>query len=117
MAYWITTGLFCAFFALSGFGYVAGAEAIVEGLKHLGYPDYFRYILGPCKLLGVVVLLVPGRPLLKEWAYCGFTIDLSAAFATHVFMSDPIVPDTLAPLVFLALGAGSYFTRPADRRL
>jgi uncharacterized membrane protein YphA (DoxX/SURF4 family) len=44
----------------------------VYGITKLGYPIYFLTILGIWKLLGVVALLVPKFPLLKEWAYAGF---------------------------------------------
>jgi hypothetical protein len=43
----------------------------VYGITHLGYPVYFLTILGIWKILGVVALLVPKFPLLKEWTYAG----------------------------------------------
>src|SRR5215467_3654363 len=44
----------------------------VYGITHLGYPVYFLTILGVWKILGVIALLVPKFPLLKEWTYTGF---------------------------------------------
>jgi uncharacterized membrane protein YphA (DoxX/SURF4 family) len=44
----------------------------VYGIAHLGYPIYFLTILGIWKILGVVAVLIPKFPLLKEWAYAGF---------------------------------------------
>jgi len=41
-------------------------------IKHLGYPVYLLTLLGIWKILGVVALLIPKFPLLKEWAYAGF---------------------------------------------
>ncbi|MEO6960370.1 MAG: DoxX family protein, partial [Puia sp.] len=41
----------------------------VDMITQLGYPIYFLTILGIWKLLGVVAVLIPKFPLLKEWAY------------------------------------------------
>ncbi|NIJ56118.1 hypothetical protein [Dyadobacter arcticus] len=38
----------------------------------MGYPGYVSVILGVWKTLGVVVLLIPGFNLLKEWTLPGF---------------------------------------------
>ncbi|HTE13392.1 MAG TPA: DoxX family protein, partial [Chitinophagaceae bacterium] len=49
----------------------------VDIITHLGYPVYFITILGVWKVLGVVAVLIPGFPLLKEWAYAGFFFVMS----------------------------------------
>lgn len=46
MAYWVVTDLFGLMMASSGFMYLSGAPQALEGFKHLGYPDYFRTLLG-----------------------------------------------------------------------
>ena len=114
--YWATTVLFCAAFAAGGSGHLVRAEPVAEGMATLGYPAYVMTILGVAKLLGVVALLVPGKALLKEWAYAGFAFDLLGATASHLFVGDPPA-DVLPPLVLLAVGAASYLTRPASRRV
>ena len=40
----------------------------IEFMQHLGYPRYFYAIIGVWKVLGVIALLIPRFPLLKEWA-------------------------------------------------
>jgi len=40
----------------------------LDSMTHLGYPAYFVTLLGIAKILGVVALLIPKYPLLKEWA-------------------------------------------------
>ena len=40
----------------------------VDMITHLGYPVYLLTIVGVEKLLGVIAVLVPKFPLLKEWA-------------------------------------------------
>ena len=70
---------------------------------------------GTAKLLGVIALLMPGFPLLKEWAYAGFTFDLLGASASHAFVRDPLM-ETALPLIILGIAAASYVLRPASRR-
>lgn len=116
LGYWVGTGLFCALFAFGGASHLVRADVVAGGMAQLGYPAYVMTILGVAKLLGVVALLLPGRPLLKEWAYAGFTFDLLGAAASHAFAGSPLAL-TLRPLAVLALGAASYLLRPDSRRL
>jgi hypothetical protein len=116
LGYWVSTGLFCALFTYGGASHLLRADAVAEGMAQLGYPAYVMTILGVAKLLGVAALLIPGRPLLKEWAYAGFTFDLLGAAASHAFAGDAFA-GTLRPLAVLAVGAASYLLRPPARRL
>ncbi len=116
IVYWALTGLFCAVFLFGGIGHLFRTEMIAEGIASLGYPAYLMSILGVAKLLGVAVLLVPEKPLLKEWAYAGFTFDLLGATASHTFSGGPL-SEIAPPVIILLIGAGSYFLRPAARRL
>jgi len=75
--------------------------------KHLGYPPYLLVFLGTAKILGVVVVLVPGLPRLKEWAFAGLTFDVTGALYSHLSIGDP--PGAWTPAVIaLALVGGSY---------
>jgi hypothetical protein len=85
-------------------------------MKHLGYPIYFLTILGIWKLLGVVALLSPKFPLLKEWAYAGFFFTLSGAAISHIAMGDSPSEWTIS-LFLLIMTITSWYFRPADRRL
>ena len=116
LAYWITTGLFCLVLGFSGIAHSTRIEGMVESMTALGYPVYFMTIIGIAKLLGVVALLAPGQPLLKEWAYAGFAFNLIGAVATHLFVGDPPA-EYVPPLALLFVGAASYLLRPASRRL
>ncbi len=52
-------------------------ELAKEGIRHLGYPDYFRIELIVFKVIGALVLILPMVPLrIKEWAYAGFGITM-----------------------------------------
>jgi hypothetical protein len=88
----------------------------VYGITHLGYPVYFLTILGIWKLLGVVALLVPEFPLLKEWAYAGFFFAMSGAVFSHIALGDP-VKEIFPSLLLLILTVISWYFRPADRKI
>lgn len=116
IGFWVLTALIVVSQGASGLGDLMGAEGLVEGVTNLGYPAYLLNILGPAKLIGVVVIAAPKLPRLKEWAYAGFTIDFLGAFASHMFNGDGV--DLMAPaLVLLAILLGSYYLRPENRRL
>lgn len=112
----VATAVFCAIFTFGGIGHLSHAAPMAQGMGHLGYPDYVMTLLGVAKLLGVAALLLPGHPLLKEWAYAGFAFDLIGATASHAFVGDPL-GETVRPVVVLAIGAASYLLRPAHLRL
>jgi len=116
LAYWIATGVFCAMLSFSGVAHLLRLDFVVEGVAGMGYPTFVLTILGTAKLLGVAALLSPGRPLLKEWAYAGFTFNLLGATASHLLAGDALA-EALPPLVLLAALAVSYHFRPASRRL
>ncbi len=116
IGYWLVTVLFCLAMTAGGSMNLMRADVQKESMIALGYPEYLMTILGVAKILGVVALLMPGVPLLKEWAYAGFTFDLLGAAASHAFVSDPII-ETVIPLVILSIAVASYYLRPANRRL
>jgi len=63
----------------------------VEGLRKLGFPDYFRIELVTAKIIGAVVLLLPFTPVrVKEWVYAGFIITMVSALIAHIYCGDPL---------------------------
>ena len=88
----------------------------LDSMTHLGYPVYFVTILGICKILGVVALLIPKSPLLKEWAYAGFFFMMSGAIFTHI-AADNSISEIFPSLLLLILTFVSWYFRPADRKL
>lgn len=112
--YWVSTGLLAALSVFAAVTYLSGSTQAVQGFAHVGYPQQLRVILGIAKLLGAIVLIVPGFPKLKEWAYAGFTFAWISAFIAHYLAKDGAEAFTpVALLVFLAV---SYVTRPASRQ-
>lgn len=63
--------------------------AIDHFTNHLGYPAYFLFFTGLTKLLGLVAILWPGFPKIKEWAYAGFVFDLVGAIYSSIAVGDP----------------------------
>ena len=88
----------------------------VYGIGLLGYPVYFLTILGVWKILGVIVLLIPGFPLLKEWAYAGFFFLTTGAIFSHL-ASGNAINEILPSLLLLTLTIVSWYYRPADRKI
>jgi hypothetical protein len=116
IAYWTSTILGPTSFVIGGAIALTGGDQVVGALNHLGYPVYFASLLGVWKLLGAVVLTVPGLPRLKEWAYAGFVFDLTAAAFSHASVGDRGA-DIFGPLLFLGLVLASWALRPASRKL
>jgi hypothetical protein len=88
----------------------------VYGITHLGYPIYFLTILGIWKILGVLALLIPEFPLLKEWAYAGFFFAMSGGAFSHIAVGDSM-NEMFPSLLLLILTVVSWYFRPANRKI
>ncbi|MDB5013037.1 MAG: DoxX-like family protein [Daejeonella sp.] len=114
--YWIAT-LWLALGMLStGIVQLIKMKDEIVMFTHLGYPAYFLTLLGIWKILGVVAVLIPKFPLLKEWAYAGFFFAMSGAIFSH-FASGDGAKDFFGPVLLLTLTMVSWYFRPADRKL
>jgi len=83
-------------------------EMAREGIKHLGYPEYFGNALVLFKIAGVLALIIPQVPKrIKEWAYAGFAFDFIFATISHGAV-DGINGQAFFPLIFLGILAVSY---------
>ena len=88
----------------------------LESMTHLGYPVYFVTLLGIAKILGVIALLIPKFPLLKEWAYAGFFFMMSGAIFTHIAAGNSM-SEIFPSLLLLVLIVVSWYFRPSDRKI
>lgn len=113
IGYWVSTALFALAMTGSGIGMLMRAEPVMASTLGIGYPEYIATILGVSKLLGVVALLYPGFPRLKEWAYAGFTFNLVGAFVSHLLAGDPLVASVvpLAPWLLMVVSYLFYSLR------
>ncbi|MBS1915449.1 MAG: DoxX family protein [Bacteroidetes bacterium] len=85
-------------------------------IQHLGYPVYLLTLMGICKITGIIALLIPKFPLLKEWAYAGFTFIMCGAIFSHIASGDAILK-IFPSLWLLILTVVSWYFRPANRRI
>ena len=113
--YWISTLWLALGMTSTGIVQLLKVEEEVDRMTHLGYPVYLLTILGVGKILGVVAVLIPKFPLLKEWAYAGFFFNMLGAIFSHLAAGSPM-SDIFPPLLLLALTAISWHFRPADRK-
>ncbi|MBF4494470.1 DoxX family protein [Flavobacterium sp. JLP] len=105
--FWITTIIIFLFEGVMP-ALTSQTELAKEGIKHLGYPEYFGNALVVFKILGVLVLVIPQIPnRVKEWAYAGFAFDFIFASISH-FAVDGVNFQSFFPLIFLVILAISY---------
>jgi hypothetical protein len=105
--YWVFTVLILGlmlFSAVSTFMMSAAGEKMAADMH---YPFYIFKFLAVAKILGIVAILVPGNPRLKEWAYAGFFFDLLGATYSFIAMGSPVA-EWLPMLVFFVFLFGSY---------
>ena len=114
--YWIFTLWLALGMASTGIVQLLKNNDEVDRMLHLGYPIYFLTILGVWKLLGVVAILIPKFPLLKEWTYAGFFFAMSGALLSHIALKDSLA-EILPSILLLFLIVLSWYFRPADRRV
>ncbi|MFN2440661.1 MAG: DoxX family protein [Chitinophagaceae bacterium] len=114
--YWIAT-IFLAFGMLAGgVQQMLQIGGYVDITRQLGYPLYLLSILGVWKILGVVAVLIPKFPLMKEWAYAGFFFVMSGAAISHIAMGQS-VNELFPSLVLLIVTVLSWYFRPVDRKI
>lgn len=101
IAYWIFTGLFCAFMLFSGVMSILDQEHATAEFQKLGFPAYIVYPLGVAKILGVIAILQPKVTALKEWAYAAFFFELLLAFSAHFVQKDGEQTGALVAIVLL----------------
>lgn len=79
-----------------------------EGVRHLGYPDYFGLALVFFKVGGSILMVIPNLPKrVKEWVYAGFVFDFVFACISH-WAVDGMGFQTGMPLIILGILMLSY---------
>lgn len=107
LIFWIATGFIFLFDALMP-ALTSHTEIAKEGIRHLGYPDYFRIQLTVFKVMGGLLLVLPSIPSrVKEWVYAGFGISLISACVGH-WVVDGFGFQTVFPIIVLGVLAVSY---------
>jgi hypothetical protein len=107
--YWIVTIIFGGFMLFSGImNAIAGPDSIKLVHDQLGYPIYIIRFLGIAKIIGAVIILIPGFTQLKYWAYAGLMFDLIGALYSLLMIGGG-AQAFFSMGIFIALGFGSYF--------
>lgn len=114
--YWVATLWLSLGMLSTGVVQLIKMEAEVTMFAGLGYPAYLLTILGIWKILGVIAVLAPRFPLLKEWAYAGFFFTMSGALVSHFAVGDGAA-EYFGPALLLVLTGVSWYFRPGDRKL
>lgn len=114
--YWITTIFLSLGMTAGGIQQMLQIGGYNEIVTKLGYPLYLLTILGVWKILGVIAILIPKFPLVKEWAYAGFFFAMSGAFISHLTVGQPF-SEAVPSLILLTVTVSSWYFRPVERKL
>lgn len=105
--FWITTGMIFLFEGVMP-ALTSQTEMAKEGIRHLGYPEYFGVLLAVFKVCGALALIIPQIPgRVKEWAYAGFAFDFISAFVSN-WAVDGLKPVAFSAIVALGILVASY---------
>jgi uncharacterized membrane protein YphA (DoxX/SURF4 family) len=113
--YWVATLWLALGMTATGIVQLIQMKEEAEMIQRLGYPLYFLILLGVWKILGVIAILIPKFPLLKEWAYAGFFFAMSAAVFSHLYCGDS-AKELFGPVLLIVLTVVSWYFRPTSRK-
>ena len=114
--YWVATLWLALGMVSTGIVQLIKMKEEADMMVHLGYPLYFLTILGTWKLLGVIAILIPKFPILKEWTYAGFFFAMSGALFSHAVCGDGL-KEYLGPSLLIMLTIVSWYFRPQGRKV
>ncbi len=103
----IFTGLFAFMMLGPAIPDIFSVQVAVEGFQKMGMPAYLLPFLGIAKTSGVIAILIPGYPRIKEWAYAGLVFDLLGATYSIIASGQPPANWMFMALPII-LAAGSY---------
>lgn len=108
--YWVSTIIFSALMIFSSVGGFGPSQETIQFLHDgLGYPVYFIQFISYAKLIGAIVILIPGlNRSVKEWAYAGLFFDLAGAVYSGVASAGAFDAMMLAMLIWIVPGIVSY---------
>jgi hypothetical protein len=107
--FWVTTSVIVIFEGIVPV-LTFRTELAKEGIRHLGYPDYFGVIIVGFRICGVIALIFPQMPArIKEWAYAGFAIEFLSASISNMIV-DGLTFNFIVPLIVMAVLLLSYFS-------
>ncbi len=105
--YWTVLAIFSLFTLMDAMGGLVQAKEGIKALNELGYPIYLLRFFGVLKILGIIALVAPGFPRLKEWAYAGFAFNFIGAFFSWANVGN--TTNLIFPVIALILLLLCYF--------
>ncbi len=111
LIYWISTFVFAALMIFSAVGGLQPSQQAIQLIHDvLGYPIYFIQFISIAKLIGSIVILIPGlHHSVKEWAYAGLFFDLAGAIYSSIASSGTFDLMMLTLLIWILPGCISYY--------
>ena len=110
LTYWISTIIFAALMIFSSVGGIQPSQQAIQFMHDgLGYPVYFIQFISIAKLIGAIVILIPGLNRIKEWAYAGLFFDFAGATYSGVAASGRFDPMMLTLAIWIVPGIVSYY--------
>lgn len=110
IVYWISTIIFSGLMIFSALGGLQPTQQAIQLIHDgLGYPVYFIQFISVAKLLGVIIILIPGLGRIKDWAYAGLFFDLAGAIYSGIATSGKFDPLMLMMLLWIIPGIVSYY--------
>ncbi len=111
LIYWISTIVFAALMIFSASGGLQPSQPAIQLIHdQLGYPVYFIQYISIAKVIGSIVILIPGLyRSVKEWAYAGLFFDLAGAIYSGVAASGKFDPLMITMLIWIIPGILSYY--------
>ena len=107
--FWTSTGFLFLFEGVMPLATLLFAPILATaGTEYLQFPNYFAYILIAFKVIGSILLIIPGLPRnIKEWTYAGFAFNFICASVSH-FVIDGLATVSFFPLFILVIAVVSY---------
>ena len=110
LIYWVSTIIFAALMIFSAAGGLQPSPQAIQIIHDgLGYPIYFIQFISIAKLLGAIIILIPGLRSIKEWAYAGLFFDLAGAVYSGVASTGKFDLMMLTMLIWIIPGILSYY--------
>lgn len=109
LLYWIFTIIFAGLMIFSAVPNALNNEGSQKVIHEgLGYPVYFIPFIGFAKIIGSIIILIPGLKRIKEWAYAGLFFDLAGAVYSGIAVAGGVDPMMLTLLAWIVPGIVSY---------
>lgn len=109
IVYWISTIIFAGLMIFSSVGGLQPTQQAIQFIHDgLGYPVYFIPFISYAKVIGSIVILIPVKGRIKDWAYSGLFFDLLSVIYSSIAIAGKADPMLLSMLIWIVPGIVSY---------